>query len=198
VISPPLVRRRSDGKNALIFGHRRVGGARATGLKYVGCLVVSDLTDLQASKLVLAENAYRPPNPIEIARYLLAFKDRYSLSQKEVGACAGMTEEALSNLFRVYADEPLRRRVQDGTLKLGPAIEFLTAKSHLAPMSPEQWESFVNKTPLTKTSEIRKLARTRKSEILKHSIVTCLSCGGTDTLEKVHLCSTCKGKIGNN
>jgi hypothetical protein len=164
-------------------------------MKQIGCLVTSDLTDLEAAKLVLVENTYVAPNSMELAKYLLAFKNRYSLPQKQVAAYAGMTEETLSNLFRVYADEPLRRRVQDDTLKLGPAIELLAARSSLAPMSREQWASFVDKTPLRKTSEIRNLVRSRKPGVHSHPGVKCFSCGGTDTLEKVPLCATCKGRI---
>jgi ParB/RepB/Spo0J family partition protein len=198
VISPPTVRPRSDGRFDIVFGHRRKAATMESGIEEIDCIVRTDLSDLDAYKLALAENSYVSPNCMEIAHFLVKLKSEYSLTQRELALTAGLTEQELPNLLRVYRDEVLREKILAGKLKLNPALELLHLKSTMSGMAIDEWRTFVDERSLRKTSDIRKLVRSRKRGASADVSGQCLSCGGTQSLgwKKVLLCSACaKGKL---
>jgi ParB/RepB/Spo0J family partition protein len=197
VVTPPTVIPRSDGKFAVVFGHRRKEAALVSGIETIDCIVRTDLSDLDAYKLALAENTYISPNSMELAHFLLKLKSEYSLTQRELARSAALTEQEISNLLRVYRDEVLREKILAGELKLNPALELLHLKSTLPQMTIDGWRAFVDERSLRKTSEIRKLARSRKLDDSGHVGGKCFSCGGRQSLKwkKIRICPECaKGK----
>jgi ParB/RepB/Spo0J family partition protein len=197
VISPPIVRPRSDGKFDLVYGHRRKVAAQEAGLDSIDCIVRTDLSDREAYRLAMGENMYLPPNPMDLAVFLWNYKSEYSLTQREVAKDAGLTEQELSNLWRVYRDEVLREMVQIKDIDINPALELLHLKSTLPGMTTEGWRSFVNERSLRKTSDIRKLADSKNAQTSSSADGKCFSCGGTQNLKtrKVRLCPDCAGKL---
>ncbi|MFI5419765.1 MAG: ParB/RepB/Spo0J family partition protein, partial [Nitrososphaerales archaeon] len=194
VMNPPTVRPRTDGKYELVCGHRRVLGAREAGQESIQCIVRTDLSDLDAYVLALAENSYLPPNAMELADFLVKMKHQHSLSQRDLAHYAGLTEQELSNLLRVYRDEVLREKILAGELKLNPALELLHLKSTMSAMTIDEWRAFVDERSLRKTSDIRKLVRSRNRGASADVSGQCLSCGGTQSLrwKKVLICSGCR------
>ncbi|HXQ92798.1 MAG TPA: ParB/RepB/Spo0J family partition protein [Nitrososphaerales archaeon] len=191
ILSPPIVRPRSNGKFEIVYGHRRIVGAREAGLDYIDCLVRTNLGDREAYKLALSENMYLPPNPMDLSDFLLKFQAEYDLTQRETAIDAGLTEEQLCNLFRVHRDEVLRDLVRNGDLDLHPALDLLTLRSKLPEkMTMEEWRSFVNERSLRKTLDIRRLAHSLNTQKPLSLDEKCFCCGGTEDLKnkKVRLC----------
>jgi len=190
ILSPPIVRPRSVGKFEIVYGRRRITAAKDLDFDLIDCLVRDNLSDREAYKLALSENMYLAPNPMDFADFLLKFQAEYGLTQRETAIDAGLTEQELCNLFRVYRDKVLRGFVQDGDLYLHPALELLTLRSRLPDMTEKKWRSFVNERSLRKTLDIRIFVQSLNPQKPLSLNRKCFCCGGTEALKnkKVKLC----------
>lgn len=125
LLQPVMVRREDDGYR-LIFGERRWRAAVRAGLSTIPA-VIKDVSEEESFRLALVENIQRVDlNPMEKARALRAYMDRFSLTQKDVGDRLGMARSSVANLLRLLAlPEEVQKMVERGELSFGHARALL-------------------------------------------------------------------------
>lgn len=119
LLSPPIVRSKSDGRFEVLIGQRRLLACRKIGLDPVPCLVRDDLGDTDAVALSLTENVHRADmHPLDKARALKALYDRYQ-SYERVARESALSASTIKKYIQLLSlPEELQQRV--GTSN-GPA-----------------------------------------------------------------------------
>lgn len=168
-IQNPIGVRPRDDKFELVWGHRRLLGAKAANLQTVPCVIV-DFNDEETIEMRLIENYMRTdPSPMDVARYMDKMILVYGRTEEEVGALLDKSKSWVSNHLRVFREPVLRDLVDSKLVTFSAALEFLTSRPDPNEQSAEYeaWKkSFGAKTnnpTAPKTSKgIRRANRTKK------------------------------------
>lgn len=89
------------GKYRIISGERRWRASKMAGLTEIP-VVVKELTDTEASAVMLVENLQREDlNPVEVARGLKRLIDEFGLTQEETARIVGISRPNLTNSLRL-------------------------------------------------------------------------------------------------
>ena len=122
-----------DVRYQLAFGHTRVAAYHWLNRDEVGFdlmpLKLADLSDLQMFELAVRENSERKDlTPIEEARAMAVYRDRFEKSSEEIGALFGLASSTVRNKLRLLElPEAVQARVGDG-LSEGTARSLLTVQ----------------------------------------------------------------------
>lgn len=123
-----------DGKAQLAFGHSRLSAYKLlaagdpAGKWSLMPVNIEDLTNEQMATFAIAENVdRRDPNPLEIARAMLRYRDEFKKSSEEIGKMFGLSSSAVRNKLRLLElPEKVLESFSAGDLKEGAARELLT------------------------------------------------------------------------
>jgi ParB family chromosome partitioning protein len=126
ILQPILVRREGDDRYRLIFGERRWRAATLAGVTKIPA-IIKDASEEESFRWALVENLQRKDlNPIEKARALSLYMEKFSLTQDKVGELLGMARPSVTNLLRLLAlPEEVQKMVEDGELTFGHARALL-------------------------------------------------------------------------
>jgi len=132
VLQPVIVRRDGD-RYQLVIGERRFRASRMAGKSTVPAIVRS-VTDDQSLKYALMENLQREDlNPIEEARGYRTLKERYGLSDREIGEILGRDRSTVANALRLLNLPGLViDLIEEGKLKAGHARAILSIEGEAA------------------------------------------------------------------
>lgn len=112
----PILVNQAGGKYKLIAGERRLRAAKAAGQKTIECKVFKGITEVQAVKMMLAENRDRVSlNVIERAKGIAKLTD-LGVSIQDVAAAEHLTPQTVSN----YLD----------LLKLPESVQDMLVREH--------------------------------------------------------------------
>ena len=149
LLQPPTVRRLQIDESEsghdvsrpyqIAFGHTRLAAFRLLneqgkpGFGQIPCFV-KDLDDLQMFEMAVAENIKRRDlNPIERARAMQTYMDRFQKTSAETGEFFGVEESTVRGAVRLLdLPEPAQEMVASGELTVGNARKVLTI-SRVAP-----------------------------------------------------------------
>lgn len=126
VLQPVVVRRDGD-RYQLVIGERRFRASRMAGKTSIPAIVRS-VSDDESLKYALLENLQREDlNPIEEARGYRTLKERYGLSDRDIGDMLGRNRSTVSNVLRLLnLPEPVIALIEGGKLKAGHARAILS------------------------------------------------------------------------
>lgn len=126
ILQPILVRREGNDRYRLIFGERRWRAATLAGVTKIPA-IIKDASEEESFRWALVENLQRKDlNPIEKARALSLYMEKFSLTQDKVGELLGMARPSVTNLLRLLAlPEEVQKMVEDGELTFGHARALL-------------------------------------------------------------------------
>ncbi|HUV36959.1 MAG TPA: ParB/RepB/Spo0J family partition protein [Patescibacteria group bacterium] len=132
VLQPVIVRRDGD-RYQLVIGERRFRASRMAGKSTVPAIVRS-VTDDQSLKYALMENLQREDlNPIEEARGYRTLKERYGLSDREIGEILGRDRSTVANALRLLnLPGSVIDLIEEGKLKAGHARAILSIEGEAA------------------------------------------------------------------
>ena len=126
VITPLVVRPRTQGGYFLIAGERRWRAAQRAGLRHVP-VVVQDVSEQEAFERALVENVQRADlGPIEEATAYQRLVDEFKMSHEAVAARMGKDRSTIANAIRLLKlPPPVRQLVEDKRLSMGHARALL-------------------------------------------------------------------------
>ncbi len=182
VIEPVIVRIGDDGYE-LVAGFRRLAAARVVGLETIPARVM-DLTDRQYREFQLLENELRQElDPLERARALKGLIEEHGLTQQQVGALLGKSQEWVSNQLRLLeAPEGVQESIRRGILSPSAALETLKVKD--APEIVAELEGYLGKAtqPLTVADVRAEVVNAvyKKGRHLNESRIDTAGCRGCD------------------
>jgi ParB-like chromosome segregation protein Spo0J len=93
-------------------------------------LIVRELTDLQMFEMAVAENIKRKDlNPIEQARAMQTYLEKFNKTSEEAGQFFGVSAETVRGTVRLLKlPEPIQEKVRTGTVSVGAARKILTVQ----------------------------------------------------------------------
>ncbi len=119
LLSPPIVRKSSDGRYEVLVGQRRLLACQKVGVDPVPCLVRDDLDDADAVTISLVENVHRADmHPLDKAHALKALYDRYQSYERVAKESAWSSATVKKYIQLLSLPEELQQRL--GTAN-GPA-----------------------------------------------------------------------------
>lgn len=126
VLQPVIVRRDRD-RYQLVIGERRYRASRMAGKTTIPAIVRS-VGEEESLKCALMENLQREDlNPIEEARGYRTLKERYGLSDREIGDMLGRDRSTVANALRLLnLPAPVIVLIEGGKLKAGHARAILS------------------------------------------------------------------------
>jgi ParB/RepB/Spo0J family partition protein len=140
------VGRRQDGRIQLAFGHSRLnayihlcqqwpGGSQESPYKTMP-VEVRDLTDLQMFEAAVSENlARRDLSPIETAKAMQVYKDKFGKNSDEIGQLFGISGSAVRGKLRLLdLPEELQNQVTDQDISEKVAKQLLAISKMPAAM----------------------------------------------------------------
>jgi ParB/RepB/Spo0J family partition protein len=96
-VSPIVIRPGPGNKYVIVAGERRWRAAKDAGISHVECIIRRDIDNQKALEIQLAENCHREDlTPLEQARALKAYLDKYKVSQNELSRRAGIPQRTIS------------------------------------------------------------------------------------------------------
>jgi ParB family chromosome partitioning protein len=127
IVQPIVVTPESDGTHSIIAGERRWRAARMAGLTEVPVVVREVADDQERLELALVENLQRSDlNPVEEAEAYVLLRERFSLSQEEIGKRVGKGRTTITNALRLLKlPDEIRELLRRGELKAGQARPLL-------------------------------------------------------------------------
>jgi len=160
LLSPIIVRSKSNGRYELIAGQRRFLACRKLKWKTIPCIVRSDLSDNDAAAISLIENVHRAElNPIDKANALGSLLKRYKNDYKKVSKETGLSIPTIKRYVSLLdLPEEIKRKVS--TIE-GPAK--VQSLSLLTKMFKDKGEM------LTVYRKISGFTQTVQMEIIKQS-----------------------------
>jgi ParB family transcriptional regulator, chromosome partitioning protein len=161
IISPILVREKTQGKFEIIAGERRYRAAKIAGLTAVPILL-KEVDDTSALELSIIENVQRQDlNIIEEAKAYHALIGNYSYNQSELSNIVGKSRSHIANILRLLSlPAKVIELLRDGKINLGQAkiligqdnVEQLANKIIKDNLNVRQVEAFIKKGRPTKQS----------------------------------------------
>ena len=161
IISPILVREKSQGKFEIIAGERRYRAAKLAGLTVVPILL-KKVDDTSALELSIIENVQRQDlNIIEEAKAYYALIDNYSYNQSEVANVVGKSRSHVANILRLLSlPKKVIELLRAGKINLGQAkilvgqdnVEQLANKIIKGNLNVRQVESLIKSRRSAKQS----------------------------------------------
>jgi ParB family chromosome partitioning protein len=117
-ISPIVVRPGLGGKYMIIVGERRWRAAKEAGISDVECIVRHDIDDRGALEMQLAENWQREDiPPLEQAKALKNYLDKYKISQNELSRCTGIPQRTISDRLALLSlPASVHARIESGDI----------------------------------------------------------------------------------
>lgn len=184
VMTPAIVRPRSDGGYEIVAGHRRCHASRRAGVDTMPC-IVRDMDDDTAIILMVDSNCQREHIlPSEKAKAYemklnaikrqgqrsdltsgqLGQKLSHGVSVEQVADDAGTSIKQVQRFIRLNKLTPdLMQLVDDGRLKTTPAVEL----SYLTPEEQEEFLSYMEEEGCTPSlSQAQKLKAASKESVL--------------------------------
>lgn len=127
IVQPIVVTPESDGSHSIIAGERRWRAARMAGLTEVPVVVREVADDQERLELALVENLQRSDlNPMEEAEAYVLLREKFSLSQEEIGKRVGKGRTTITNALRLLKlPEEVRELLRRGQLKAGQVRPLL-------------------------------------------------------------------------
>ncbi len=127
IVQPIVVTPEPDGTHSIIAGERRWRAARMAGLTEVPVVVREVADDQERLELALVENLQRSDlNPMEEAEAYVLLRERFSLSQEEIGKRVGKGRTTITNALRLLKlPDEIRELLRRGELKAGQARPLL-------------------------------------------------------------------------
>lgn len=131
-ISPVVVRSTSGGKYVIVVGERRWRAAKEAGLSHVDCIIRHDVDDQKARELQLAENYQREDvPPLEQARALKGYLDKYGVSQSESARRTGIPQRTISARLALLSLPPsMHARIGAGEIGPYEALRIAELPAH--------------------------------------------------------------------
>jgi ParB family chromosome partitioning protein len=128
VLQPITVRELSNGEYMIIAGERRYRASKSLGLKWIPAYAVKIDVDSEMMEYALIENIQRVNlNPIEEAEGYAILREKYNLSQKEIGEKVSKSRSEIANKMRLLKLPPvIKDSVRDGTISYGHARALIT------------------------------------------------------------------------
>jgi len=127
-ISPIVVRPGAEGEYVVVVGERRWRAASEAGLSHVDCILRYDVDEQKARELQFTENYQREDiPPLEQARSLKAYLEKYEVSQRELSRRTGIPQRTISDRLALLSLPPsVHAQIEAG--KIGPyeAIKICT------------------------------------------------------------------------
>lgn len=126
LISPVIVRKKTNGFYEIIAGERRWRASKMAGLSEIPA-IIRDTDDQTSCLLSLIENLQRRDlNPVEEARGYRDLMESFDLTQEEAAKRVGKSRVAVANLLRILnLPEYILSLVIDGSLTYGHARALL-------------------------------------------------------------------------
>jgi len=127
ILQPIVVSIEGDGGATIIAGERRWRAARIAGLSEVPVVVREGVDDQRLLELALVENLQRADlNPIEEAEAYELLRERFGLSQEEIGARVGKGRPTITNTLRLLRlPDAVQDLLREGRLTAGQARPLL-------------------------------------------------------------------------
>ncbi|HVS63634.1 MAG TPA: ParB/RepB/Spo0J family partition protein [Thermoanaerobaculia bacterium] len=127
ILQPIVVSIETDGSATIVAGERRWRAARIAGLREVPVVVREEVDDQRLLELALVENLQRTDlNPIEEAEAYELLRERFGLSQEEIGTRVGKGRPTITNTLRLLRlPEPVQDLLREGRLTAGQARPLL-------------------------------------------------------------------------
>jgi ParB/RepB/Spo0J family partition protein len=119
-VSPIVVKPGPEGKYVIVVGERRWRAARDAGLAQLECVVRNDIDEQVTREMQFAENYQRDDvPPLEQARSLKEYMDRYAVSQSELSRRTGIPQRTISDrLILLSLPASVHTRIEAG--EIGP------------------------------------------------------------------------------
>ena len=147
VITPLIVRPRSEGGYFLIAGERRWRAAQKAGIHQVP-VVVQDVDQQEAFERALVENLQRSDlGPLEEATAFQRLIEEFGLTQEQVADRIGKDRSSVSNAIRLVEDQRLSMGHARALLGLDEPAEIERAARHVIDkqLSVRATEAYVKK-----------------------------------------------------
>lgn len=126
IIQPLVVRPHPQlhGMFVILAGHRRYEAAKKAGLEEVPVVVREGTGVAQDLEIMLIENCQRSDlSPVEKAEAMGALRNR-GLTNADIARRTGLSQSTVGYYVSLLElDEQSRRRIQDGRIRMGDAIE---------------------------------------------------------------------------
>src|SRR5579872_475964 len=101
VVQPIVVRRKADGRFALILGERRCRAAKLAGETSIPA-IIRQVSNQQAAEMTIVENLQRQDlNCLEQANAFARLSQDFGLTQEQIGKRTGCSRESVSNYMRL-------------------------------------------------------------------------------------------------
>ena len=129
----PIVVRRDRERYQLVIGERRFRASKLAGKTTIPA-IVREVADDESLKYALMENLQREDlNPVEEARGYRALKERFGLSDKDIGEILGRDRSTVANALRLLnLPETVIEMIEGGTLRAGHARAILSIEGEEA------------------------------------------------------------------
>jgi ParB family chromosome partitioning protein len=127
----PVIVNHIDDKMILIAGERRLRAAKEAGLAFVEAKVYENLDAVTAVRMTLAENKYKPLNPIEEAKGMQMLVETGGYTIKQVAREFNMAQETVKrklDLLTLPDDIQKMMTREENRLPVHQAIEVLRLK----------------------------------------------------------------------
>lgn len=104
LISPPCVRRRTDGKYELIAGFRRTEACRLIGLEKIQVKVYHEISDDKAMNMHISENLQRENlTPFEMALFLKNAQNKFGYSCRQLADITGLSKSDIADKIKIFS-----------------------------------------------------------------------------------------------
>jgi ParB family chromosome partitioning protein len=129
VLQPVLLRRLQDGKNELVYGHRRFEAAKKAGLKEIPA-IFRKLSDREVLEIAIIENIQREDlNPMEEAEAYYNLNAEFNLTQEEIAERVGKARTTVTNKMRLLSlPEKVKKALAENKITEGHARALLAFK----------------------------------------------------------------------
>jgi ParB family chromosome partitioning protein len=127
-ISPIVVRPGPEGKYVIAVGERRWRAAKQACMTHIDCIVRYDVSEQKARELQFTENYQRDDiPPLEQARSLKAYLEKYRVSQSELARRTGIPQRTISDRLALLSlPASVHARIETGEIGPYEAVKIAT------------------------------------------------------------------------
>ncbi len=122
VIQPIVVREKKDNTYQIIAGERRLEALKLLHKK-TAPVIVKNVSDIEAFKITLTENIQRENlNAVEIGMAISEMKEKFRITDKEIGEILGMSRSLVTNYLRILKlPDEIKKAIENGEISFGHA-----------------------------------------------------------------------------